>query len=42
MGSDRQFTDDERRLALDTVQNFKSIWEKCEVENLTRDRNLKL
>eukprot|EP00347_Sterkiella_histriomuscorum_P009020 403342835 len=42
LGQDRQFTDDERRFALETVLNFKNIWERTEVENLTRDRNRKL
>ena len=27
---------------MDTIRNFKSIWERTEQENLTRDRNRKL
>eukprot|EP00347_Sterkiella_histriomuscorum_P002901 403366357 len=42
MGQDREFTDVERRLALQAVQNFKEIWERTEFENLTRDRNRKI
>ena len=42
MGQDREFTDDERRFALETVKNFKEIWERTEQENLRRDRDRKL
>ena len=42
MGQDREFTDDEKRFALNTIKNFKEIWESTEKENLLRDRNRKL
>jgi hypothetical protein len=42
MGQDRELTETERRFALDTIRNFKRIWERTEIENLTRDRNRKL
>ncbi|CDW73780.1 UNKNOWN [Stylonychia lemnae] len=42
LGQDRQFSDEQRRFALETVLNFKNIWEKTEYENLSRDRNRKL
>lgn len=42
MGQDREFTDQERRFALETVTAFASIWEKREEENLTKDRNARL
>ena len=42
LGQDRELSEKERRLALETVQNFKKIWEQTEVENLTRDRNRKI
>ena len=42
MGQDREFTETERRFALQTVMNFKEIWERTEFENLTRDRNRKI
>jgi len=42
LGQDREFTTEERRFALDTVNNFAEIWERREAENLTKDRNLRL
>lgn len=42
LGQDRELSEVDRRLALETVQNFKRIWEQTEVENLTRDRNRKI
>ena len=42
MGQDRELTDTEKRFALDTILNYKQIWERTEIENLTRDRNKKL
>lgn len=42
LGQDRELTEDQRRFALETVLNFKNIWERTEIENLTRDRNRKL
>jgi|APGre2960657423_1045063.scaffolds.fasta_scaffold433758_1 hypothetical protein len=37
MGQDRDFTDDEKKFALRTVQHFKEAWEKIEEENLRKD-----
>lgn len=42
LGQDRELTDDQKRLILATVKNFKDVWERTEKENLTRDRNRKL
>lgn len=42
MGQDRVYTLEERRFAIQTVINFKEIWERTEFENLTRDRNRKI
>ncbi|TNV82509.1 hypothetical protein FGO68_gene1811 [Halteria grandinella] len=42
LGQDREFTVEQRRFALQTVQNFAQIWERREQENLTKDRNLRL
>jgi len=42
MGQDREFSDTERRLAIQTVLNFREIWERTEQENLIRDRNRKI
>ena len=37
LGQDRDFTDDEKRFALKTVQHFKETWEQIEEENLRKD-----
>jgi hypothetical protein len=42
LGQDREFTFEQRRFALETVNNFAAIWEKREQENLVKDRNLRL
>jgi hypothetical protein len=42
MGQDREFTDEQRRFALETVVSFANIWERREIENLTKDRNMRL
>ena len=42
LGQDRQFTDEQKRFALETVKNFAAIWQRREQENLTKDRNLRL
>ena len=42
LGQDREFTDQQRRFALETVKNFATFWEKRESENLTKDRNIRL
>ena len=42
LGQDREFTDAERRFALETIKQFAGIWERREIENLTKDRNLRL
>jgi hypothetical protein len=36
-GQDRQFTEDEKKFALRTVQFYRDRWEKLEEENLTSD-----
>ena len=42
MGQDREFTEKEKRFALETVKAFAAIWERREQENLTKDRNMRL
>ncbi len=42
LGQDRQFSDDEKRFTLQTVQSYKETWEQREVASLTRDRDRKL
>ena len=42
LGQDREFTEEQRRFALETVQRFAKIWEGREIENLSKDRNLRL
>ena len=39
MGQDREFTDEEKRFALNTVKQYIEIWEQEEVNALTADRN---
>ena len=42
MGQDRQFTDEEKSFALNTLKRFREAWEKEERDNLTADRDRKL
>ncbi len=42
LGQDREFTDDQRRFILETIQKFKKLWEEKERRFLTRDRDLRL
>lgn len=42
LGQDRQFTDDQKRFILQTVQHFGHIWEAQEEKVLTNDRDHKL
>lgn len=42
MGQDRQFTNDEVKFVLDTVNHFKSIWEEVERKNLEKDVKWKM
>lgn len=42
LGQDRELTDEQRKFVLETVMNYSDIWERREIENLTRDRNLRL
>ena len=37
LGQDREFTDDQRRFVLRTIQEFRAIWEAKERENLHAD-----
>lgn len=37
MGQDREFTADEKRFALQTVKQYRDIWEARETENLKKD-----
>lgn len=37
MGQDREFTADERKFALQTVKQYRDIWEEREKENLKKD-----
>ena len=37
MGQDREFTDDQRRFVLETVQAFKKAWEQSEVRVMDND-----
>jgi len=34
MGQDREFTEDEKKLALRTVRDYRDKWEQVEHENL--------
>ena len=38
MGQDREFTDEEKRFALNTVKQYIEIWEQEEITALTADR----
>lgn len=42
LGQDREFTDDQRRFVLETIKNFRGIWEEKERQNLTHDRDHRL
>ncbi len=42
LGQDREIEDEQRRFALETIRNYKRIWEETEYENLTKDRDRKL
>ena len=37
MGQDREFTADEKKFALQTVKQYRDIWEAREKENLKKD-----
>lgn len=37
LGQDRNFSDDERKAALRTVQQYRDIWEQNEKDNLRAD-----
>jgi len=37
MGQDREFTEDEKLMALRTVRDFKDRWEQVEKDNLSQD-----
>lgn len=42
LGQDREFTADELRFALETVQHFKTAWEASEKKSLQQDVEWKL
>lgn len=42
LGQDRELTDEQKRFVLNTVRNYKEVWEKTEKDNLLRDRTRKL
>lgn len=42
LGQDREFTNDEKRLVLNTVQSYIRTWEAEERKNLEADRDRKL
>ena len=42
LGQDRQFTDEEKRFTLRTLQQFKETWEERETASLIADRDRKL
>ena len=42
LGQDREFTDDEKRFALETILAYKEAWEASEIACLTADRDRKL
>lgn len=42
LGQDRQFTVEQKRFVLDTVQRFRIIWEKQEITSLAMDRDTKI
>jgi hypothetical protein len=37
LGQDREFTDDEKKLALRTVRDYRDRWEQVEKDNLQAD-----
>ena len=42
LGQDRELTDDQRRFILETIKQFRSIWESKEAQNLRRDRDRRI
>ena len=42
MGQDREFTDEEKRFALNTVKKYIAIWEQEERDALTADRDRRI
>lgn len=42
IGQDRELSDDQRRFVLQTVKQFRLIWEEKERENLRRDRDRRI
>jgi hypothetical protein len=42
MGQDREFTDGERKLALDICLKFKQSWETSQARLLIQDRDRKI
>ena len=42
MGQDRELSENQRRIVLETVLAFKQAWEKAEQANLTADRDRKI
>lgn len=42
MGQDREFTPEQRRFVLNTVDKYRKIWEAEQRDNLTRDRDERL
>jgi hypothetical protein len=42
LGQDRELSDDQKRIALQTAQDFKDAWEKFETDKLTGDRDQRM
>lgn len=42
LGQDREFTDAQRRFVLETIANFRRMWEDKERENLRKDRDRRI
>ena len=42
LGQDREFTDEQRRFVLTTIQRYQKAWEAAELKALTNDRDVKL
>jgi hypothetical protein len=37
LGQDREFTDEEKKIALRTIRDYRDRWEQVEQENLLQD-----
>jgi hypothetical protein len=42
LGQDREFSEEEKQFAYQTIDSFKETWEKLEKDSLIKDRDRKL